>query len=625
MAGANLSCDEKAPLRPGADGPLLVRHHGTAASRRSTIWAHLRILVIGAALLALAMHATAYLGVDWMPDHRDAAVRPPSDDVHCPQVPPYVLPDASLVALPSEVHLAQLLSGAVQVDTSVGDGWPSVANDPQRWEHVFAPFRAYLARSFPLLHAPDSPVRLDLVNNHGLLYTWTGNRTNWKPVVLMAHQDVVPVEPATVDRWTHPPFSGKIANGLVWGRGACDCKTTIVAVLASLEALLAAGHQPQRTLIASFGFDEESSGNEGGKKLATVLVERYGRHGVSMIVDEGGFVMRADDAELGVGVAVATPAVAEKGYLDARITVTAPGGHSSMPRPHTSIGYLAQIVTAIEAHPHPAVLRRKNPTLQLLQCVRDAPGIDPRLSKALRRLERLQSGSDRSWLFGGAARRRRLRETEERVLELLGEARRFAFQTTQAVDLISGGVKVNALPETASVVVNHRIDIGSSVDEVRKWLHDVIKPLAERLELELLPYHVADLANSSEAGAVKRGQSKGQIHLEDAFSSALEPAPLTPLAAPPWRLLSSIIRNIWSDPEPVLVAPALMTGNTDTKSYWNVSRHIFRFSPASLKPWPAEVGGNNAHTVNEAALVDDVVVSVRFYTQLLQAVSIEDL
>ncbi|TQS32103.1 hypothetical protein Golomagni_07592, partial [Golovinomyces magnicellulatus] len=184
----------------------------------------------------------------------------------------------------------------------------------------------------------------------------------------MAHQDVVPVEPETVGAWTHAPFSGFIDHdhGLVWGRGASDCKASLVSILATLESVLRSGYQAQRTVVASFGFDEESSGTQGGEKLAAFLETRYGKDGVALIVDEGGSI------ELGLGMAVAAPTVAEKGYLDVRVTVHTPGGHSSAPRKHTSIGMLAQLITAIESDPYEPVLDvthtdKVHPGLQYLQ------------------------------------------------------------------------------------------------------------------------------------------------------------------------------------------------------------------------------------------------------------------
>src|SRR5207244_2257224 len=79
--------------------------------------------------------------------------------------------------------------------------------------------RAFRARTYPKVHR--SLVR-ELVNGDGLLYTWKGADASAKPVLLMAHQDVVPIEPGTEGTWAYPPFDGVIADGFVWGRGTLD-------------------------------------------------------------------------------------------------------------------------------------------------------------------------------------------------------------------------------------------------------------------------------------------------------------------------------------------------------------------------------------------------------------------
>lgn len=554
---------------------------------------------------------------------------PSSYNALCPQEPAYVLPwansSATAIAIPDPSELAQLLSGAVQVDTSVGDDWPTVVQDPARWSAVFDPFRHYLRTALPDLHAADSPVTLELINGHGLLYTWPGKNDQLKPIVFMAHQDVVPVEPETVSSWTYPPFSGFIDErlGLVWGRGASDTKTSLVSTLVALQSLLRADFVPERTIVCSFGFDEESAGTEGGEKLSAFLVSRYGHEGASMLVDEGGEIMRADASGLNLGIAVAAPAVAEKGYLDARITVHAPGGHSSEPRRHTSIGYLAQIVAAVEAHPYQSVLDlHKNPALAFLQCTRDAPNANTQLTKALKHLETLQMHSHRNKDLQsnlGSRHNHRLERAKADVLAQLDETQLFSFTTTQAVDLISGGVKVNALPEQANVVINHRIDVGSSVEAVRRHVYSIVKSVAARNDLAISGSEGWEfVANDS-----SKHPRAGKIVLSDAFHSALEPAPLTPLGdAKPWKLLQAVIRNVWSD---ILVSPDLMGGNTDTKSYWALTKHIFRFSPGSDLPFPIAGQGENIHTVNERTTIDGIVKATRFYTLLMQAASAQDL
>ncbi|KAH8913971.1 Zn-dependent exopeptidase, partial [Atractiella rhizophila] len=78
--------------------------------------------------------------------------------------------------------------------------------------------------------------------------------------MLMAHQDTVPVNMATLDQWDYPPWSGHYDGTYVWGRGASDCKTLLISELQAVTLLIKQGFTPRRTIILSFGFDEETGG-----------------------------------------------------------------------------------------------------------------------------------------------------------------------------------------------------------------------------------------------------------------------------------------------------------------------------------------------------------------------------
>jgi len=179
-------------------------------------------------------------------------------------------------------------SGAVKIDTSSFDNMGPVGED-KRWDNRYG-FHDYLEATFPRMH---KDLKLEKVNTFGLLYTWQGSDESLKPLVLMAHQDVVPVPASTVDAWTHPPFSGHFDGKFIWGRGSSDCKNQLIAEMEVIELLLDAGYKPKRTIVLSFGFDEEISGREGAGSLAPFLIDRYGENGVAAVVDEGaGFAVQ---------------------------------------------------------------------------------------------------------------------------------------------------------------------------------------------------------------------------------------------------------------------------------------------------------------------------------------------
>jgi len=173
-------------------------------------------------------------------------------------------------------------SGAIQIATQSFDDMGKIGED-KRWD-VMYPFADFLERTFPRMH---TDLKFEKVNTHGLLYTWQGSDESLKPLLLMAHQDVVPVPDDTVDAWTHPPFSGYYDGKFIWGRGSSDCKNQLIAIMETIELFLAADFKPKRTIVMSFGFDEEISGREGAGHLAPFLIDRYGENGIAAIVDEG--------------------------------------------------------------------------------------------------------------------------------------------------------------------------------------------------------------------------------------------------------------------------------------------------------------------------------------------------
>ncbi|KDQ15508.1 hypothetical protein BOTBODRAFT_54770 [Botryobasidium botryosum FD-172 SS1] len=477
------------------------------------------------------------------------------------------------------------LSGAVQIPTESYDDMGAVGED-KRWE-IFADFHKYLQDAFPKVHAS---LNLTKVNTYGLLYHWEGSDASLKPVLLAAHQDVVPVNPSTVSEWIHPPYSGHFDGEYIWGRGSGDDKSGLIGLLSTVESLLEEGFQPKRSVVLSFGFDEEISGYHGAYKLSQHLFEKYGKDSFAFLIDEG-------SGYSGEGGAVfALPGIAEKGYLDARVTVATPGGHSSVPPAHTSIGILALIIAHIEEHPHTPQLTRTSPIYSALQC---HAAHDPTLSKKLR-----------TDIHKSLKSHKALKSVEKAIFSgSQAGSYKALLGTTQAVDLIEGGVKTNALPERASAVINHRIAIESSGSELVAHLTKELKPLAEQFNLAFSVFG---------ANITSPTNSAGTLVVSDAFDKTLEPAPVTPTDAAAYKLLSGTIRSAYangrgrSTGNKMIVAPGMMTGNTDTRHYWDLTPHIFRYGHADSKDHFAGI-----HTINEAQKADGLVEVIRFYTTLI--------
>jgi hypothetical protein len=85
-------------------------------------------------------------------------------------------------------------------------------DQPAEWDKL----HAWLQATYPAAH---KAMTREVIAGHTLVYTWTGSNPALAPIVLMAHQDVVPVTPGSESAWTHPPFDGVVADGAVWGRG----------------------------------------------------------------------------------------------------------------------------------------------------------------------------------------------------------------------------------------------------------------------------------------------------------------------------------------------------------------------------------------------------------------------
>ena len=125
-----------------------------------------------------------------------------------------------------------------------------------------------------------------VVNEHGHLLVWQGSDSNLKPLLLMAHSDVVPATTTTNDQWTYPPFAGRYDGKYIWGRGSEDDKSNLIAILSIFTLLLERGFKPARTVIFALGFDEEGGAEQsyGARCLAQIVMQRYGEGGIELIV-----------------------------------------------------------------------------------------------------------------------------------------------------------------------------------------------------------------------------------------------------------------------------------------------------------------------------------------------------
>jgi carboxypeptidase PM20D1 len=414
--------------------------------------------------------------------------------------------------IPVEANtVAEHLAAAVQCQTVPLDekGTP----DPE----AFRQLHQMLAETYPLTH---QRLKREVINGYSLLYTWPGSRPELEPVMLMAHQDVVSADPATLAEWTYPPFEGRIADGLIWGRGTLDIKNQLIGIMDAAEALLEQGYQPERTLLFGLGHDEETGGSQGCKLMGQLFKER-GVH-LAGIVDEGGGIVEGLAA--GVRGPVALVGVSEKGYLTVEFTVQAKTGHSSTPPPQTSIGILARALARLEARPRPTHLRRLRP---LYHGIGKAAPIY------------LQVAFANVWLFGPLLKRWLVAKPEMNA----------SMRTTTALTIFNSGTEDNTIPYEAKAFANFRLLPGDTIAEILNYIKRVIKD--ERVKFQ---------------------------PVEGKFNEAL---PISPNNVPAYRGLSQVIQQIFGN---YPVAPYVMLGGTDCQHFVPVCDHIYRFTSVVMDP-----------------------------------------
>lgn len=339
--------------------------------------------------------------------------------------------------------VAERLAAALRCATVSGIGEePDDSADAE-----FVRLAAHLEASFPRVHA-----ELELRTfGHSRLYRWAGTEPERVSAILLAHQDVVPAG----DGWSHPPFGGVVDEEFIWGRGAIDDKSRMLALLEAVEDALEAGIRPRHTVYLAFGHDEEVFGDAGAVRMADHL--RAAGVRADLLLDEGGVV--TEGVADGVRVPVASIMVGEKGYATVRLSVRELGGHSSMPGKQTAVGRIARAVARVQDRPMP--LRLPPVTADMLA----------RLRAVMPPARRVLLG------VAGVAG-----PVITRVMAARPQTEAMV-RTTTAPTVIRGGVKANVLPRHAEALINFRILPGDSVAGVLEHCHRVIRDPGVTVEL----------------------------------------------------------------------------------------------------------------------------------------------
>jgi acetylornithine deacetylase/succinyl-diaminopimelate desuccinylase-like protein len=334
-----------------------------------------------------------------------------------------------------DVKAREILERLVSIPSSLGnDKVPEVAG--------------YLAGELRAAGFPADDVKVIPFESPGdktamLVARYRGDGSGGKPILLLAHMDVVTARRAD---WERDPFRLVEESGYFYGRGTYDVKHGVTALTTLFLRLKAENYVPKRDLILFFSGDEETA------QATTVTIAHDHRDLIdaefALNSDAGGGVL--DDSTgkpLFYGLQTA-----EKTYADFTLTVRNPGGHSSTPRADNAIYDLAEGLVKLGHSQFPVMWN------------------DTTLA-SLREAGRTQTGALGAALIAFAANPRdaAAADTIATSPSFIGMTR-----TTCVATRLDGGHANNALPQSATANINCRIFPGVKIADVQAELQRVV-------------------------------------------------------------------------------------------------------------------------------------------------------
>lgn len=421
-----------------------------------------------------------------------------------------------------------------------------------------APFEAWvptLREQYPRVFDACELVMFD---EFGMLMRWPGSNSALDPIVLMAHQDVVPCEG---QQWDHDPFAAEIHDGEIWARGSLDTKNIAAAILESLNVLMGEGFVPPRDVWFFSSNGEEVSG-----PAAAQAVDWMREHGVHpyLVMDEGGAV--AADAPLGVIEPVAMVGVSEKGHVDLRVTARADGGHASTPTDNDAPRLLARVCEHIAANPG-----------------------EPRFTRALDATLK-ELGSRSSLLYRAVFSNLWL--TRALVSKIMAASPEMGamIRTTYALTQLEGSPAHNVLPTVASANFNVRVAPFETVEDA-----------------------IARARARADEACVASGVSPDHITIEiDEAVPYTEPAPVSPFEDDPaFDYLHRCVAGVYPEAG---FAPYVQNSCTDSRAFCTICDRVYRFGGFIYSGEARSL----LHTANERIGVDVYKRGVEFYLAFLR-------
>lgn len=408
-------------------------------------------------------------------------------------------------------------------------------------QEAFQNLREYIIKRYPFI-ASNSEFSL---HEKGMLFKIKG-KTGLDPVILMSHYDVVPAD----EGWKDDPFSGKITDTHIYGRGALDTKHSLNAILEAVELKLKQGIIFNRDLYLSFGGDEETYGKsqvEIVKHLKEMKINPY------FVLDEGGAIV--SNIFPGVDQKCAVIGIAEKGFLNIKLTTKSFGGHAATPPKDSALSMLAK-----------AILRLNNHSSFKLTLTEPVKALFDKLAPYSKSFI-IRMLFANLWLFLPLVKLIAKSSSGE-FLSL--------FKTTQAFTMIKGADAINVLPSEAYVGINYRLIPGETSEMIVKRIKKIIND--DQIQVQI--------TEVNEASTVS-------------------------LCDEPYHLIEKSIKETWPD---VIPAPYLMIATSDSRRYHAISNHVYKFSPMDV----SQEDLAKIHGFDEDISKENVINGIKFYLNLLE-------
>lgn len=320
----------------------------------------------------------------------------------------------------------------------------------------FLKYQEVLAKLYPNIFTKLE--KHDIEGN--ILRLWKGSNPDKLGILLMGHQDVVPADQAD---WKTDPFEGLIKDGIVYGRGAMDCKSTMCCIYSAVEELLESGFVPEQDVWLFSSVNEEVSG--GGVESAAEYLNSKGIR-LSAVIDEGGAVIGG--VFPGLDAECSAVGLLEKGFCNVRFVARSKGGHASTPPKDTPLVRLGKFMVEVEKK-DPFKKEFRSPMPEMLASV------TPYLKFPLRLV------LSNMWLFKGIVKK----------FFTSGSMTNAFISSTAAFTMSQGSSAENVIPDEAWVMCNIRPSVHQQADETI----EILKKIADKYDIETVVEFKRDPSN----------------------------------------------------------------------------------------------------------------------------------